>query len=227
MKSFGQQIIDFLFSLDSPSLLPDKVGVMNPYKNEAVQKVCKKFFLKYYNDHYPRTFIIGINPGRYGAGITGIPFTDPIRLEKECDIENPFNKKQELSSVYIYDVIRLYGGPAQFYSRFYFTSVSPLGFVSDGKNLNYYDNKALRDSLIQYIVQYIDDQKQFGAYKSAAICLGEGKNYQFLLQLNKEYKFFDTILPLPHPRFIMQYRFRKREEYIKKYLTTLMAVPEL
>ena len=49
-----------------------------------------------------RHLLLGINPGRFGGGVTGIPFTDPIRLQNVCGIENNFEKKQELSSVFIY-----------------------------------------------------------------------------------------------------------------------------
>lgn len=41
------------------------------------------------------TNILGINPGRFGAGTTGIAFIDPIRLENECGINNSFPKKVE------------------------------------------------------------------------------------------------------------------------------------
>ena len=33
--------------------------------------------------------------------------------------------------------------------------------------------------------------------------------------LNAEMKFFDKIVPLPHPRFIMQYKLKKKDEYIE------------
>ena len=60
--------------------------MMNPYTNGAAWEVVEKFYLKYYNDDRPRAFIFGINPGRHGAGVTGIPFTDPIRLAEKCGI---------------------------------------------------------------------------------------------------------------------------------------------
>ncbi len=41
-----------------------------------------------------RYLILGINPGRFGGGITGIPFTDPIRLQNICGIENDFQKNK-------------------------------------------------------------------------------------------------------------------------------------
>lgn len=226
MKSFGQKIIGFLFGLDPQLSLPDKIEVLNPFKSPGTQDVCKKFYHKYYNSSNPRTFIIGINPGRFGAGVTGIPFTDPIRLEKICQVNNSFEKKQELSSVFIYEMINAFGGPEKFYSKFYFTSVSPLGFVSRGKNLNYYDDKNLQLSLRNFIIKTLEQQLKFGANPETAICLGEGKNFKFLQELNIEMKFFKKILPLPHPRFVMQYRYKRKEEYIQVYLDKLYQAAE-
>ena len=84
-----------------------------------MQQACSDFYEKYYNDNNERYAFFGINPGRFGGGVTGIPFTDPIRLEKICGIPNDFEKKQELSSVFIYDMIDAFGGAAKFYKRFY------------------------------------------------------------------------------------------------------------
>ena len=217
MKPYGQKIIDFLFNLNAPVNLPEGIETMNPYKNQETQKICTEFYLKYYTDNKPRTFIIGINPGRFGAGITGIPFTDPIRLESECNIHNHFDKKQELSSVFIYELIRSFGGPDEFYSSFYFTSVSPLGFVAEGKNLNYYDKKDLQNSLLPFMVKSMNAQLEFGSNKHAA----SGKNFKFLQKFNEEHQFFKQIIPLPHPRFVMQYRYKRRFEFVEEYLIAL------
>ena len=96
-------------------------------------KMCRKpansFYTKYYSDNNKRILLLGINPGRFGGGVTGIPFTDPVRLEKVCGIKNDFQKKQELSSVFIYEMIEAYGGAEKFYKQFYISAVSPLGFV--------------------------------------------------------------------------------------------------
>ena len=64
------------------------------------------FYQKYYTDSQPRNFMFGINPGRFGAGITGVPFTDPVRLETECGIQNDFPKKQELSAQFVWMFIQ-------------------------------------------------------------------------------------------------------------------------
>jgi hypothetical protein len=222
--SYAEKIIRFLTTLSLDIPLPGGTEVMNPYIRKEVRQGVETFYKKYYPGDTPRTFLLGINPGRFGAGITGISFTDPIRLEKVCGIPNPFEKKQEISSVFIYDMIKAYGGPEKFYGNFYITAVCPLGFVKDGKNINYYDVRELQEAVTPFIVSTLREQIAFGANREKAFCIGEGKNYKFLLKLNREHHFFDKILPLPHPRFVMQYRYKKREEYVQRYLEVLRSI---
>ena len=162
-----------------------------------------------------------INPGRFGGGITGIPFTDPVRLKNICGIENTWPLKQELSSLFIYDVINTYGGAEKFYQDFYITAVSPLGFTKHGKNLNYYDDKELQNRIKDFVIDCMNRQLEFGINRKVAFCLGDGKNYKYLSGLNEEKKIFDKIVPLSHPRFIMQYKLKKKDEYILSYLEKL------
>ena len=118
-------------------------------------------------------------------------------------------------------MIEAFGGPDKFYSTFFITAISPLGFTKDGKNLNYYDIKELQQSLEHFIISTINKQLDFGANTKCAICIGGGKNFKFLSELNKQRHFFDLVIPLDHPRFIMQYRRKKLEEYVEKYLNAL------
>ena len=106
--TFANSILHFLSHLDFPVQPPPDILVMNPFLEKQTMETCKLFYKKYYSDNNKRRMIIGINPGRFGAGITGVPFTDPIRLKKECGIDNHFQQKQELSSVFVYDVIHAY-----------------------------------------------------------------------------------------------------------------------
>ena len=222
--NLSDKILSFLQNLDLQIQLPKDVEVMNPFKEKAAFDLCKKFYTKYYNDNLKRRMIIGINPGRFGAGVTGIPFTDPIRLEQECGIKNSFDKRIELSSVFIYDMIKAYGGVDAFYKSFYFSAVSPLGFTKHGKNMNYYDDKLLQENIKGFVIDCNKKQISFGMNTNIAFCLGEDKNYKYLCKLNNEINFFDKIIPLPHPRFIMQYKLKKKEEYIERYLRELSIV---
>lgn len=218
MKTFADDILSFLKHLHLDIDLPHGIEVMNPFRDKTTMQVCTQFYKKYYADNTQRRMIIGINPGRFGAGITGVPFTDPIRLKTECGIDNPWPKKQELSSVFVYDVINAFGGKEKFYNTFYITAVSPLGFTRHGKNVNYYDDKNLQADIKGFVVDCMNRQLAFGIDREVAFCLGDGKNFKYLAKLNEEKKFFEKIIPLSHPRFIMQYKLKKKEEYIRSYL---------
>jgi len=194
---------------------------MNPYQEDHVFELCRKFYSKYYCDQNPRRLIVGINPGRLGGGITGIPFTDPIRLAAECGIENSLSKKAELSSEFVYRMIRAYGGPEKFYCHYFISAVCPLGFVKEGKNLNYYDIRELQDSAEPFIVRALQQQLDLGFLRDRCYCLGEGKNFDYLSKLNERYQFFSQVIPLSHPRFIMQYRRKSIDSHIQTYLDKL------
>ena len=220
-ETFSEKCIWFYNNLSLNILLPGDVRVMNPYKDPDVLRIVQLFFRKFYSDDHPRIFLFGINPGRFGAGVTGITFTDPVRLERECGIPSSLEKKPELSSLFIYEMINRFGGTEKFFSTCFLTAVCPLGFVKNGKNMNYYDDKNLQRSLEGFIVSSIREQLGFGANRDICICLGEGKNFDFFKMLNEKYCFFQKIIPLPHPRFIMQYRLKRKEEYLQKYLDVL------
>lgn len=214
-------ILDFLKSLELKSKLPPGVVVLNPYTDSSVFDLCTKFYSAFYGDTKPRTIILGINPGRFGGGITGIPFTDPVKLEHRCGIKNDLPKKAELSADFIYSMIEAYGGVNTFYAKFYISAVCPLGFVKEGKNLNYYDLKELETTVHDFCVQSLKKQLNFGLNREVCYCLGEGKNLRFLEMLNTQHNFFNRITPLPHPRFIMQYKRKKVADYVSRYLQEL------
>ena len=224
MKTFAERAIQFYDKLQVKTSLPAGAEILNPYKNPEVKEIVKAFFTRFYNDRKERVVLLGINPGRLGAGITGITFTDPIRLEEDCLIPNGFEKRAELSSRFIYDVISSYGGCQAFYQRFFLSAVSPLGFVRDGKNLNYYENKGLETGLESFIESTLLTQLDLGLRKDKAICLGEGKNMKYLAKLNGKLNLFGEIISLPHPRWVMQYRYKRRGEFIGKYLEVLQNI---
>lgn len=219
--NFAEKIISFIHQLGFPFALPTGVEVMVPFSHPATRAACESFYEKFYSDRHPRHMIIGINPGRFGGGVTGIPFTDPIRLQHDCGIANEWVKKQELSSLFVYEMIKAFGSVDDFYRQFYITAVSPLGFTQNGTNLNYYDNRVLQDSIKPFVIDCLQKQMRFGINREKAFCLGDGKNFKYLVRLNAEQHFFETIVPLPHPRFIMQYRLKKKHEYIERYLQAL------
>ena len=220
VQTFSKKAIKFFTNLKSPKNLTGSVKVLNPYISTEVKGITKKFYSCFFNDANERVFILGINPGRFGGGVTGIPFTDPIALEKYCGIKNSFNKKPELSSKFIYSLINEYGGVKKFYSKYFISAVFPLALLNDGKNHNYYDSKELYLHLKPDLIFSLKKQLNFGARKDKVICLGK-KNFDYLNELNKELNYFKNIIVLDHPRFIMQYRLKRKAGYINTYLKTL------
>ncbi len=217
----SDQIISFLQGLPPTLPLPGGAELLFPYADPEVRRVVYKFYNRYYADQNNRIFILGINPGRHGSGVTGIAFTDPLRLRQDCQLEHSFPAKPELSSVYIYELIAAFGSVEKFYRHFYLNSVCPLGFTKAGKNMNYYDDKDLCQYITPFIVDSIRAQLAFGLSSKVAICLGEGKNYNFLLKLNAEFHFFEKIIATPHPRFVMQYKRKTKADYIARLAETM------
>ena len=58
--------------------------------------------------------------------------------------------------------------------------------------------------------------------EETVFCLGMGKNLKFLEKLNATHRWLDSIVPLEHPRYIMQYKSKQVEAYIEKYLHALV-----
>lgn len=226
-NAFGIKVINFLLSLEPDFKCPHGVSVLNPYLDTTTQNVVNKYYTKFYALTGKRVFLFGINPGRMGAGITGISFTDPINLMNDAKIEHPFDLKAELSSQFIYEVFHAYGGIQNFTKYFFLTSICPLGFMMDGKNLNYYDTPLLEKRVRPYIVEKMNQQIRMGAHTEIAICLGEGQNYKYFKGLNDQMKWFDKIIPLPHPRYVLQYKRKEKEKFINKYISTLNSIKNI
>jgi hypothetical protein len=218
-KTFGLSVVGFFNSLDAPEQI-DEVKIINPYKEKEVQRVVKDFYIRFFNDQNSRTFIIGINPGRLGGGLTGISFTDPVALRGFCGIENHCGEKRELSSKFIYTVIQAFGGVESFYSKFYLTALYPLALTKDDKNFNYYDTPTLQKALEKDMVSSLKHQIGFGAIRKKAICLGK-KNFAVIEKLNKQHHFFDELSVLEHPRYIMQYKLKQIDQYVEHYLKVM------
>lgn len=217
----SQKILRFYKNLSPNFIMPEGISILHPYREKTVWNIVENFYKKYYADNESRMIIFGINPGRFGAGVTGIPFTDPIRLENDCGISNPFDKRFELSSEFVYEVINAWGGTTTFYEKFFVSALSPLGFVRDGKNLNYYDDKMLQQSSTPFILDCVlQQQKLFGSVEKA-FCLGEGTNYKYFCRLNEKHHLYNEIIPLPHPRWVMQYRRKRKNEFVQLYIDQL------
>lgn len=157
-NTLADKIIELNRNLNFIEKLPKGFGVMNPYlDNPETMKVMSEFYHKFYNDLNQRKFIIGINPSRHGAGVTGVPFTDTKRLESFCGIKMESARTHEISSVFVYDMITEYGGADLFYKKFFINSPFPLAIVRQTKNnqwlnANYYDDASLFNAVKGFMI---------------------------------------------------------------------------
>ncbi len=218
---FSNRILNFHRSLSPDWVLPEGIELLFPFREKATWETMTAFYNQYFSDSNPRILVLGINPGRFGAGVTGVAFTDPVRMTEVCGIDHPFNRRAELSSVFVYDFIEAFGGVEEFYRYFYISSVCPLGFLKDGKNYNYYDDKQLEKAVTPHIVSNLRALLSMGGRPEVVLCLGQGKNYKYLSALNAQHGFFEKITPLPHPRWVMQYRRKKMTEFKTHFVETL------
>ena len=224
--TIGQRIIAFNKSLQYTGKLPEGFAVLNPYlDNPETLQVMTSFYDKYYNDEVPRKFIIGINPSRHGAGVTGVPFTDTKHLENDCGIPMLSARTHEVSSVFVYDMIAQYGGVAAFYKDYYINSPFPLAIVRKNAqgnwlNANYYDDPELFALTREYMIETLKKHIALGLDTNKVYVLGK-KNATFLEKLNKEASLFKKMVILEHPRYIEQYKSKEKQLYIDKFITLL------
>lgn len=228
--TFADRVLQFNAALDfDESKLPAGIRIMNPFNGEnaeVTRKITQTFYNKFYNDNRERKVILGINPGRFGAGVTGVPFSDTKRLAEFCGIEVEEFSTHEPSSVFVYRVIEAYGGPELFYENYYINSLCPLGFVRKNEkgnwvNYNFYDDKQLYAVVKPFMIQSVEQQLSFGINRKKAYCLGRGKNYNFMKKLNEEQCWFEEIVPLDHPRYVVQYKSKLMDEYVDQYMKLL------
>lgn len=225
METFGQKVVAYNKNLKFSGELPKGFAVLNPFfDNPETLVVMQQFYEKFYCDNRSRKFIIGINPSRHGAGVTGVPFTDTKRLLSHNGIKMNSARTHEVSSVFLYDVIEQFGGAEKFYNEFYINSPFPLAIVRQTKNgwlnANYYDDKNLFEAVKSFMVKSLKNHIELGLDTSEVFILGK-KNAEFLQKLNREEKFFEKMTVLEHPRYIQQYRSKEKQLYIDKYIMAL------
>lgn len=233
--TFADHALQYNKMLSTVSLdLPAGFKIINPYngkEKEKVHDIALKFYNKFYNDTAKRYLILGSSPARRGSAVSGIPFENISYLENETGIKISDFFVNRSSSSFLEDVIEKWGGRTKFYAKFYMNFVCPLGISkidSKGKerNCNYYDNRKLQNVLYDFIIDSIRQQISLGIDTSICYCIGSGENFNFLNQVNQRYNFFDEIVPLEHPRFIMQYNSKRKNEFLDKYIHSLSRAKE-
>lgn len=219
--SFAESYSEWLLQLHPGIKLPKGIHWLNPYEEQEIPKAVRSFYKTFYKGKRKRILLLGINPGRLGAGLTGIAFTDPVQLTRLCGTEYGLPQKAEHSATFIHAMIETYGGMHAFASNFLLAAMCPLGLMKNGKNYNYYDEPALLKSVSPFIEKCIDEQLAIGGRTDTVICIGEGKNRSVLENLNSKKRWFRSIHTLPHPRWVMQYRRKQLDFYVSQYVQLL------
>lgn len=220
---FDDRAYSFFRTLRTPAGIPTGIDVLLPYDDVDVMQAVQRFLRKYFHDERPRLGVFGINPGRFGAGLTGIAFTDPVALREECGIETSLGDRRELSSEFIYRVIRQCGGPERFYADVFLTSFCPLGFTRKGKNYNFYDDVNLNEAVRPFIHACLQRHMAFPLRRDVAIVLGTGKLRDVAEDINAEGGYFDKLVFVEHPRYVMQYKRSHVDAYVAKYVAALSS----
>ncbi|HIP11449.1 MAG TPA: DUF4918 family protein [Arcobacter sp.] len=171
----------------------------------------KRFNEKYYDGYYPKTVLCGINPGKNGAGKTGVPFLDFSSLSKLID--GVVSADTERSAQFFYDIAEEIDAE-KFYRSFYVTNISWIGFTKDGNNKNYYE---LSDSVKDFIYDAFKYEMSVVAPKTIISLSQEVKK-----TVNNIFKSsgINTSASLPHPNYCA---FPKNYEKCKMQYIEMLA----
>lgn len=224
--TLAEKIIAYHKQLTCNSALPEGFSIINPFQNAPdALKSMTQFYRKFYNDHRTRRLILGINPGRFGAGLTGVPFTDSKHLIEDCKIPFSGPSSHEPSAAFVYLLIEIFGGVSAFYQAIYINSVFPLALIRKNKkgnsvNCNYYDDQELIKRLWPSMKTELQKQVSMGLRTDKAFIFGK-RNAHFIEKLNKELNLFDQLVVFEHPRYIQQYKYHERHEFAQRFAKEL------
>jgi hypothetical protein len=187
----------------------EKITVLDGfYKNF---ELVSRYYKTVYSNQKARVVLCGINPGRNGAGKTGIPFLDFDSVSHL--ISNIDRNDKEQSAQFIKSIIDALGSET-YYKSVYMTNISWFGFVKNNKNLNYYD---LPESLPSIFTDSFIEEMNIVEPK-IIVPLSQMVE-KTLKQMKKEGKLqYPIASRLPHPYYcsIGQNAKKYKEVYLKK-----------
>lgn len=208
MKSIVENYFEFyeIFTEKySEKLKSMNIGILSEFLDN--KKNIIEFHKKYVQLNSPKIVMCGINPGRNGAGITGIPFIDTNSLSKMLpDIANP---KTEKSAKFFFSIIEEFGID-EFYSNIHVTNMSWFGFykLDNGTNVNY---NSLPEEIQNFLIDKFVEEMNF-IKPDVIIPIGDIVNWELLYNLKKRDRINAEIAPrLYHPA----YRLVDRNTYIE------------
>lgn len=222
-EDFGRFVEHFLSNVTVGVELPADVQVLRPYTDPEVRRVLRLMCRKYYAGGHPRVGVWGINPGRFGAGVTGLSFTDPWAVAHDLGIPTTLEGRRELSAEFISRVIAAYGGAQKFYRDVYMSALCPLGFTRHDVNINFYDDAQLAKTIRPKIIEWMSQALDAGVRRDVTIVLGAGKLRSYMEKHIRTDVGLAEVVYLDHPRYIMQYRRRDVEAYVELYVETIRS----
>ncbi|WP_391207752.1 uracil-DNA glycosylase family protein [Psychrobacillus sp. L4] len=112
----------------------ENIKILNGFHNNI--ELVRTYYREMYKGQGNRIVFCGINPGKNGAGKTGIPFIDFKGLSQL--LPDITNQDSENSAQFIMSVISEIGAE-KFHDCVYMTNLSWFGFTRHGSNINYYE----------------------------------------------------------------------------------------
>ena len=91
-----------------------------------------------------------------------------------------------------------------------------------GKNINYYEMKNWRNDLLPAVEKELEKHLSWNVNRSKVISIGRGENAKVLKEINDRRGWFEEVVALPHPRWILQYRRKRKDEFLEEYLRALV-----
>lgn len=111
----------------------ERISILPGFTEQA--ELVRSYYKKFYSKPGRRIVLCGINPGKYGAGITGVPFIDFHGISRL--LPGHGRQDKERTAQYMLSIIEEYGA-GEFQDAVYLTNLSWYGFLRNGRNLNYY-----------------------------------------------------------------------------------------
>lgn len=195
-KSFSEKYTEVLKSIN--------IGILSEFldnKNNIID-----FHKKYVQPNSPKIVMCGINPGRRGAGITGIPFIDTNSLSRMLPgISNP---KSEKSAKFFFSIIEEFG-INEFYKNVHVTNMSWFGFykLDNGTNVNY---NSLPEEIQNILIDKFVEEMNF-IKPDVIIPIGDIVNWELLYNLKVKKRINAEI---GHRLYHPAYRLVDRNTYI-------------
>lgn len=185
------------------------ISVLREFEDNV--HVAKRFAKAYCSSKNPTVVLCGINPGRLGAGKTGVPFLDFASLSKLLpDVNRP---DAERSAQFFFEIVEHFGAK-EFYATFHVTNISSIGFERAGSNFNYYDLPA---PVINHV--HAEFKNEINAVQPAVI-ISLAKSVHDTVRKLFVNSTIDVSTRLPHPNYCA---FPKRRDLCKQQYIEVLS----